>query len=87
MTDELHDELSAEDADYLAKCRQLYKIFSNENITSLLSELRDYSITRASKLDNEKLVWKELGKVELVQLLLNKQNSLFNEIKRIENYR
>ena len=76
--------VTKEEKEYYELCLAIYNELSNTKLHESLSDLRERSITRVARFTDEKMVWKELGKLEIIDDLVNKKKHLYNEIKRLE---
>ena len=77
--------LTKEEEQILDTSRQLYRELQNAPLLQeRLRDLREQFINRIARLDDEKTIWKELGKLWLVDHMLNFQKKTFQTIKRLE---
>lgn len=77
-------ELTPEEQANYEELEQLYRELSNTKISDYLISLREKIISRIARVDDEKLLWKETGKLWIIDNLINKKQSTYNEIKRMD---
>lgn len=79
-------ELSREEQEYYDRCVTIHNELSNTKLLESLIDLREQTINRVARLDNEKLVWKELGKLYILDVLVGKKERVIQEIRRLEEH-
>ena len=77
-------EITKEEKEYYDKCVEIYGELSNTKLLESLKDLREQIINRVARLDDEKKVWKELGKLWVIDHLIGRKQHLYNEVKRVE---
>jgi len=76
--------ITKEEVEYLERCKKIYSELNNTSLMECLSDLKEQTIARIAKLDTDREVWKELGKLWMLDHITSMKSKLFNEIKRVE---
>jgi len=84
MNESNDKSISSEELEYYERCKQIYHELSNTKLLDSLNDLREQTINRVARVNTDREVWKELGKLHVIDMLIGKKTAVYNEIKRVE---
>ena len=78
-------ELTREEAEYLDTCKAVYNELKDTKLYDYLIKLREKIIHRIANSETDRDAHINIGSLKIIDDLIDKRISAFNEIKRIES--
>lgn len=76
--------MTEDEQQYYDNCIAIYKELKNTKLYEYLTTLREKIIHKIARTDDEKKLWKEVGRLHLLDDLTDKKITSYTEIKRID---